>query len=283
MARQVLEIPDSHSTIGSLTLNAPATLNALTVEMGTEFSAKCRQITESLVKDNNNNMAAIILSGRGQAFSAGGHLDWLLSFRHNSVHANADAMLSFYKSFVCSIRQIPVPVVAALSGPAVGAGAGLALACDLRTAQRSNDNNNKSNTMLLGLHFTRLGIHAGMGASHFLAHALGHRSGILNEILLLGKTLSVQECCELGLVNRVSDDDDDNNTAQESAMALAQEIAQQHPVAVRTMLQTLRQRQDDCGLEQALQREAWAQAACYARGDWGEGIRAVAEKRDPLL
>ena len=266
MQWQVHSLPNN-ITIGSLTLNAPATLNALTVEMGQEFSAQCRQITESMATDNNNNLTAIVLTGRGKAFSAGGNLDWLMGLGdNNSVHANTDAMLQFYSSFLC-VRDIPVPVVAALTGPAMGAGAGLALACDLRTAHGSN-------MMLLGLHFARLGLHAGMGVSHFLSSALGNQSGIINELLLTGKTLSAQECLALGLVNRVSDD------AQKSAFALATEISQQHPVAVRTMLQTLRQRQDQ-GLQQALQREAYAQAVCYARGDWGEGIRAVAEKRDP--
>jgi enoyl-CoA hydratase/carnithine racemase len=63
---------------------------------------------------------------------------------------------------------------------------------------------------------------------------------------------------------------------------LATNISTQHPVAIRTMLQTIRQRQDD-GLEQTLQREALAQAICYNRDDWGEGVNAIAEKRDTVF
>lgn len=114
-----------------------------------------------------------------------------------------------------------------------------------------------------------------MGSSHYLRQTLTGGSTIVNEILLNGKILSGEECYKLGLVNRLSND------ARQSAWELASDIAlHQHPLAVRLTLQTLRAQQD-VGLEQALQREALAQALCYARHDWGEGVKAIAEKRDP--
>ncbi|EEC48465.1 enoyl-coa hydratase [Phaeodactylum tricornutum CCAP 1055/1] len=258
---------DDETKIGTITLQAQATYNALTVEMGQEFGALCHQIRLD-VTTGGQEVHAIVLQGQGdKAFSAGGNFEWLRSLRNNSVHHNADLMLQFYHSFLC-VRSIPVPIIAALQGPAIGAGAGLALACDLRTAAPKRK--------ILGFNFTKLGIHAGMGGSHLLEAALGGPSAIMNEILLTGKVLSGEECLERGLVNRLAND------AKESAYALANDIAKQHPLAVRTNLQTLRQSQDN-GLEQALQREALAQAICYNREDWGEGIDAVAEKRDPIF
>lgn len=252
--------------IGTITLQAPKTYNALTVEMGREFLELCRRLEHDFLSINETECHAIVLVGQGDdAFSAGGNFDWLRSLKNNSVHQNADMMLQFYKSFLC-IRTIPIPVIAALQGPAIGAGAGLALACDLRTAAEK--------PKILGFNFSRLGIHSGMGSSHLLKSALGAPSAILSEILLTGKVLSGRESFDLGLVNRISND------AKADAYALAREISQQHPVAVRTMLQTIRQRQDE-GLEGALQREAISQAVCYNRGDWGEGVNAVAEKRNP--
>jgi enoyl-CoA hydratase len=136
--------------IGTITLNSPHDYNALSMEMGAEFSALCRGLVDDFV--NDLDCRAVVLRGSGEhAFSAGGHLEWLKSFGDNTVHRNVDLMLQFYRHFL-SIRQVPVPVVAALTGPAMGAGAGLALACDLRTAARK--------PKILGLNFARLGIHS---------------------------------------------------------------------------------------------------------------------------
>jgi enoyl-CoA hydratase len=235
--------------------------------MGRCFSHLIHTIADDLTR-GVQDVNAIVLQGQGdRAFSAGGNFDWLRSLKLNAVHQNADLMLQFYQSFLC-VRKLPVPVIAALQGPAIGAGAGLALACDMRTAAPKPN--------ILGFNFSRLGIHSGMGGSHLLESALGGPSAIMNEILLTGRVLSGQESFELGLVNRLEDD------AKAAAYELARNIGQQHPVAVRSMVQTLRQRQDQ-GLDQALQREALAQALCYNREDWGEGVNAVAEKRDPIF
>ncbi|GKY92481.1 hypothetical protein MPSEU_000218500 [Mayamaea pseudoterrestris] len=256
---------DTSSNIGTITLSSPLTFNALTVEMGQEFSQVCRTLERELTT-GGVECHAIVLSGEGdKAFSAGGNFDWLRSLRNNSVHQNADLMLQFYHSFLC-IRKVPVPVIAALQGPAIGAGAGLALACDMRTAA--------DKPKILGFTFATLGIHSGMGGSHLLNKSLGGPAAIMNEILFTGKVLSGKECYDLKLVNRLSDD------AKADAYTLADQIAKQHPVAVRTMLKTVRSQQD-VGLEAALQREALSQAVCYNRVDWGEGVDAVAEKREP--
>jgi enoyl-CoA hydratase/carnithine racemase len=253
---------DEATRIGTITLESPKTFNALTVEMGIEFQSLIRNDIQSNVHIN-----AVVLTGAGNnAFSAGGNADWLRGLKQNPVHVNADAMMSFYQSFLC-IRTVPVPVIAALQGPAIGAGACLALACDLRISTRGNRQ--------LGFTFSRLGIHSGMGGSHLLMRALGS-SAKVNEILLTGKVLSGEEAYDLGIVNRLADD------AKAEAYALAKEVARQNPLAVRSMIQTLRAQQDH-GLQAALHREAYAQALCYNREDWGEGLDAALEKRDPVF
>jgi enoyl-CoA hydratase len=253
--------------VGTLTLNSPSTLNALTPELGRQFQEQCRVITDDITTGRQLVDVVVLVGAGNRAFSAGGDLDWLQSLRYNAVHANVDAMLQFYHYFL-SVRTIPVPIICALHGPAMGAGAGLALACDLRTASNRD--------VILGLHFSRLGIHAGMGSSHYLPQVASAGQGIVNEILLTGKILSGAECRQYGLANRLVDGD-----AREAAYELARTIAvDQHPVAIRTMVRTLRQQQD-VGLTQSLQREAVAQAVCYNRTDWGEGVTAIAAKRDP--
>jgi len=142
---------DNTTRIGTITLNSPHNLNALSMEMGMAFSQLCHTLIQDLTL-NGVECHAIIIQGSGtDAFSAGGPLEWLKSFKHNSVHHNADLMVQFYRKFLM-VRQLPVPTIAALQGPAVGAGAGLALACDLRTAAPKSK--------ILGLNFAKLGLHA---------------------------------------------------------------------------------------------------------------------------
>lgn len=107
--------------IGILTLQSERTYNALTVEMGHEFSQMVRNIVTK-VTTGGLDLRAIVLTGQGtNAFSAGGDLDWLRLLKNNPVQINSDLMLSFYNSFLC-IRQVPIPVIAAINGPAIGAG-----------------------------------------------------------------------------------------------------------------------------------------------------------------
>ena len=260
---------DESSKVGTITLDSPKTFNALTVEMGHEFQSLIQQIKKDLT-DGAVHVNSIVLTGAGDdAFSAGGNVEWLRGLKDEPVYVNADAMMSFYESFLC-IRKVPVPVVAAIQGPAIGAGACLAIACDLRVSSRI--------PRCLGFTFSRLGIHSGMGGSHLLMRALGGPSAKVNEILLTGKVLSGQEAFDLGLVNTLAE----GGKVKAKAKKLAEEVARQNPLAVRSMIQTLRQQQDE-GLQAALQREAYAQALCYNRDDWGEGLDAVIEKRDPIF
>ena len=253
--------------VGTITLQSPESFNALTVEMGREFHALITQIRHDLT-DGRHNVNAIVLQGAGdKAFSAGGNVTWLKSLRQNTIPENEELMLQFYKSFLC-IRKVQVPVVAALQGPAVGAGCCLALACDLRVAAEHHPK-------ILGFTFSKLGIHSGMGGSYLLQNALASRA-LSNEFLLTGKTISGEEAYRLGLVNRLS------SNPKEEAHRLALEVAKQNPVAVRTMIQTLRHQQDK-GLDEALCLEAKAQALCYSRDDWGEGVDAAIQKRDPVF
>jgi enoyl-CoA hydratase/carnithine racemase len=278
---------DTTTKVGTITLNSPETYNALTVEMGIEFQSLCQKIIYDLTTPPTSKVASnddddrildstisdvnvIVITGAGaKAFSAGGNLSWLHSLGSNTIQRNMDLMLQFYHSFL-TIRKLPVPTIAALNGPAVGAGACLALACDLRTGIDNHP-------CLLGFPFVSLGIHAGMGGTHLLSQALGHRSTLVNEILLTGKMLSSNEALSCGIVNQVHE-----NNSLISAIEMAELISSRHPVATRTMIQTLREQQD-VGLGACLQREALAQAICYNRQDWGKGLVAASKKNDAIF
>lgn len=237
----------------------------MTVEMGKDFQRTIQQIKEELY--TTSNVQAIVIQGEGdQAFSAGGNLEWLHTLRHNSVHQNMDIMIQFYHSFLDMRQHIPIPTIAALHGPAMGAGACLALACDLRIAASGD-------VKVLGFPFTKLGIPSGMGGLYLLQQQ-GISSVKATEILLLGQTLTGEEANELGLINRLVPVDRVKIVAQD----IAKEIATRHPVAVRSLIQSWRLGKD-VGLADALYRDAHAQAMCYNRNDWGKGLIAVAEKK----
>lgn len=261
---------DEKTKVATLTLNSPATFNALTVEMGEAFQdIVTKQLIPGLKSGDINANSLVLTGAGGKAFSAGGDLKWLKGLRNNPVHINADHMSSFYRSFLC-IRDLQIPVIAAINGPAIGAGACLATACDMRVASPESK---------IGYTFASLGIHAGMGGSHFLPLSIGR--SLANEALLTGKIFSGTEAHDVGLVSKLSTTND-SNAVKGEAMELAKKIARQHPVAVRTMTKSIRLREDE-GLDAALRREAYAQAMCYGRGDWGEGIDANVERREPFF
>jgi enoyl-CoA hydratase/carnithine racemase len=258
---------DVNPHVGIIELHSKKTFNALTVEMGKEFRALMNKLEVEL--HESSNIQAVVLCGEGdKAFSSGGNLEWLQSLHGNSVHANVDLMLQFYTSFLCMRQKIPVPVIAAMTGPAMGAGACLAMACDLRVGCSEPDR------AVLGFPFGRLGIPSGMGGLYLLQHS-GLSTAQANEILMLAKTLTGPEAYGLGLLNRIVPKDQ----VKQEAYNLAVEISNKHPVAVRSMIRNCRLEQDR-GLMDALHRDAYAQATCYARNDWGRGLQAVAEKRE---
>ena len=165
-----------------------------------------------------------------------------------------------------------MPTICAVNGAAIGAGLGVALACDMRVAAKKAK---------LGLTFVGLGIHPGMGTTHFLPQIAGPETA--SRLLLSGDLVSGEQALQLGVVSEVAED---GAEALEKAMAMAQRIAKGAPLAVSSCLATLRDQTDggtDSYLQAALLREATAQAICYASNDFKEGVQAVAQKRDPAF
>jgi len=243
--------------VAVLTLNSPAKLNALSEEMGDELTDHVMKLKE------NATLRCCVLTGAGKAFSAGGDLAFLMDRHIDSPTNNIQVMKAFYKRFLC-VRQLPVPVIGAINGPAVGAGFCLALGgCDIRVAAAKAK---------MGLTFVKLGLHPGMAATHFLPLIAGPQ--VAADMLLTGRLISAAEGLSMGLVARVSED------AVADAMSIAYDIAASGPVSVRTCVETLRRKQEQ-GLEAAFEREATAQSICYPTRDLAEGVAAIKEKRTP--
>mmetsp|Transcript_8604 Transcript_8604/g.11896 ORF Transcript_8604/g.11896 Transcript_8604/m.11896 type:complete len:302 (-) Transcript_8604:40-945(-) len=243
-----------------LKFHNPQALNALTVDMGIQFKSIVQNLASS------PKLRCVVLTGSGKAFSAGGDLQFLLDRSNDTPHNNSIMMKQFYERFL-AIRTLPVPVISAINGSAVGAGLCVAAATDLRIAAKSAK---------LGVTFTNLGIHPGMGATHYLPKLVGPQ--MASWLLLGGDLITAEEAHQMGLVMQVVDDD----KVLERSLEIARKLAEKSSVAVRTTLRTLRAAQDK-GVEQALYNEAQCQAECYAAPDVKEGVNAIKEKRKPTF
>ncbi|HEY8152624.1 MAG TPA: enoyl-CoA hydratase/isomerase family protein [Myxococcota bacterium] len=247
----------------TLTFNDPARLNAMTEAMGEAFSAAIAELAADA------SLRAVVLTGAGRAFSAGGDLA-MIEGRAAQGAANGprgrgqirDGMRAFYQLFL-SVRDLPCPVIAAINGAAIGAGLCVALACDVRIA---------ASEAKLGLNFTQLGLHPGMGATWTLPRLVGPARAA--EILFSSRVFSGSEAAEIGLVSRAV-------AAAEvlpAARALAAGFAAAAPLAVRGVKRALR-RSAEASLEDQLSFEAQEQAACFESKDVQEGLAAARERR----
>ncbi len=247
--------------IVTLTLNRPESHNAMTPSMGEEVTraiAEVRQDPEARV---------MIVTGAGRSFCSGGDLGMLA--RDSGVEGATGPSMGetprqFYDQFL-SLRNLPVPTIAAINGPAIGAGLCLALACDLRVA---------ASGATMGMTFVRVGIHPGMGATYLLPSLVGTAKAF--ELFFTGRIFDATEALSYGLVNRVVP----RPGLLEDVGALAAEIAASAPIAVRTLKESI-YRMMNPGLEQALEFESRQQAATFATADAKEGVKAIMERRKP--
>ena len=240
-----------------ITLNNPTKLNALTERLGETLTDRVKELRRE------SSVRVAVLTGAGRAFSAGGDLDWLMARHRDTRDNNITVMQEFYKKFLV-IRSLEVPVIAAINGPAIGAGLCLAVGgADIRVA---------SHGAKMGVTFTKLGLHPGMAATHFLPALVGPQMAA--ELLLTGRIVDSEEALRLGLVSRLAED------AMDPARSIAHMICEAGPVSVRSLTKTLRDRQN-IGLEDTFRIEATAQAVCYPTKDFAEGVTALQEKRNP--
>lgn len=229
--------------------------NAMTPELGDALESTVGKLR------NDADVRAVVLTGNGGAFSAGGDLKMLARLRASSKDESRAFMLRFYARYL-SILDLEVPVVAAVEGPAIGAGLCVALACDVMVV----DDQAK-----LALNFVQLGLHPGMGATYLLPHRVGAQRAA--ELLLTGRRFDGREAERIGLAVRALP----ANAVRAEALRVATSMAANGPVAMRALKKALAV--DRAALDAALAYEAEQQAVSYASEDLAEGLAAAAEKR----
>jgi enoyl-CoA hydratase len=245
-----------------LTLDDPERRNAMTEEMGDALTAATAELA------GDDDLRVVVLTGAPPAFSAGGDLAMLEELARRTRDEGFDAtetMQAFYRRFL-TVRDLPVPVIAAINGHAVGAGLCVALACDLRIV---------ASDAKVGLNFARLGLHPGMGGSWLLPRTVDPQRAAV--WLYTGRLVSGAEAADAGMALEATPADE----VLPTALRLAAEIANASPVVVRQLKTTLAAAAPD--LEAALAREAASQAVNYGTEDLREGLQAGRDRRAPTF
>jgi enoyl-CoA hydratase/carnithine racemase len=256
MSEAVLLVSDEGS-VRVLCLNRPATKNSLDEGLVRTLGDALEAI------EAEPAIRAVVLTGAGGAFCSG--ID-LRSARDDlgSPERLAERLQAFHR-LIRLLARMPQPVIAAVDGPAVGFGADLAFASDLRLA---------SSRAYFEEKFVALGLMPDGGGTFHLPRLIG--VGRALEMLLLGERLDADSALELGVVNRVVEP----GALLETARALARKLADGPPLALARIKRAVREGLDG-SLDQALERERLGQLALLATEDLREGVTAFFEKRAP--
>lgn len=244
--------------VARLVLDNPAQRNAMSEQMTRSWVSAIEELAV------DREVRVVVVTGEGSAFCSGGDPRWIAGEPDAPVDRLRTRMIAFYRAWL-TIRALEVPTIAALNGPAVGAGLCLALACDLRYAAAG---------ARLSAPFVRLGMNPGMAATYLLPEVVGDANA--RELLLTGRTVDAEEALSMGLVNRVFGDSD----LAPEVQSIAEGIAATAPIASRYTTVALRGG-GHRDLESAIQWEALAQPITLATEDLQEGVAAAREKRSP--
>jgi 2-(1,2-epoxy-1,2-dihydrophenyl)acetyl-CoA isomerase len=238
----------------TVTLNRPDVLNALNTDMHRALAAALKEARDAEVR-------AVVLTGAGRAFCVGQDLT---EFREAPGDIGTRLNETYHPN-VLAIRALEKPVIAAVNGPAAGAGLSFACVCDLRIA---------SEAAAFIPAFINIGLIPDSGGSYFVTRILGPARAF--EWLTSGRRLTAAEAYAWGLVSEVVEGDGLAARAAEVAAELAA-----LPTRGIGMTKRLIEHALDASLEQQLEREAQLQAAATKTNDFREGVDAFLEKRPP--
>ncbi len=246
-------------SIVTLTMNRPDRLNALNNELSTALNDALSRIGA------DDSVHVVILTGEGRAFCAGGDLAMIGKGRASGNETELAPLLRSGMQAVLKMRTMPQPVIAAVNGPAAGAGMNLALAADLRIAVEE---------AVFGQNFAKVGLFPDYGGTYFLPQLVGPAKAA--ELFYTGDMIDAKTALRLGIVNHIASAD----RFRAEVHSLAASIAGGPQVAIRAVKQTIFAGEKQA-LVEALEREVEHQLKCFHSEDCQEGIRAFLEKRPP--
>ncbi len=255
MMEEFLVEYDNHICI--VTLNRPKQMNALNFWTILKLQTLVRELSLKA------EVRCLIITGaEGKAFSAGADLKERVAMSEIQVREFLDAIR---KTFI-ELENLPMPVIAAINGLALGGGTELALACDIRIA---------SEKAQMGLTEVTLGIIPGAGGTQRLSRIVG--KGKAKELIFTGCKVNADEALTLGLVNKVVPAE----LLMESALEMANSISNNAPIAIRQAKFAINQGAE-VELNTGLNIEGKAYELCLPTKDRLEGLKAFKEKRKPI-
>jgi len=264
MTDQILQTRVKHR-VGFITLNRPEQLNALNETMLVRGIEQLKQFA------SDPDVGAVVVTGKGRAFCAGGDVTVMHSGAEfgpegTSVEAQIDILRSWHE-FPLLLNSIPKPTIAIVNGAAVGGGLGVALSCDLRIA---------SNQAKFGTAYARIGYDGDFGTTWQMTRLLGEAKA--KELFFLPDIISADEALRIGMVNRVYP----HAELMDEALPIAERIASGPSVSYRYMKANVTHA-STADFATSLNKEAETHVRCGQTEDHAEGVRAFLEKRDPVF
>ena len=259
---ETLLVDRPRTGVAVATLNRPDRLNALTFQMFDELARLAADIAA------DDRVRVLVLTGAGRGFCAGLDLTDAATLPDMTTATFLDGQEGWSRA-ITSFRRLPKPVIAAVNGPAAGAGFSLALAADIRIATPA---------ARLSAAYIKIGLTGGdCGSSWMLPRIVG--LGHAYEILLTGRLVEADEAARMGLVNRVVPAED----LLTAALEVAELIAANSPLGVRLTKQMVQVNVDAQSLEAAVELENRNQTLAAGTRDMAEAFTAFREKRPPAF
>jgi 2-(1,2-epoxy-1,2-dihydrophenyl)acetyl-CoA isomerase len=245
--------------VATLTLNRPDKLNALNKDLAVALNQTLLSIS------TDKHISVVVITGAGRAFCAGGDLAVIGKGHQENDMTDLEPLLRAGMGSVMKIRTMRQPVIAAVNGPAAGAGMNIALAADIRIAADSAS---------FGQNFVNVGLFPDYGGTYFLPELVGPAKAA--ELFYTGEMIDAKTALQLGIVNRAVPAAE----LAEAARVFARKLADGPHLPIQSVKHVLFGDKRDA-LEQALEAEVEQQMKCFRSKDCGEGIRAFLEKRKP--
>jgi enoyl-CoA hydratase len=245
-------------TLGVVTLNRPRSLNALNAELMKELGALLDEI------GSDKQILTLIITGGPKSFCVGADISEIGLIQ---TPAQAHGFAEIAQKLFLQVETLPQPVIAAISGPAVGGGCEIALACDLRIAAEN---------AVFGLPEIKIGVMPGGGGTQRLPRLVG--MGRAKEMIYLGDSIDAAEAYRIGLVNRVVPPE----KLMEESRAMASKLATRPPLALKMCKRVVN---DGMTMDarSALAYESRCFEILFSTEDQKEGMGAFSEKRKPVF